>query len=86
MDRGAWWGTVHWVAEPDTTEQLTHTHRTEEILDGARVHFIYSPISCRKQDGAGSPWEAGWLDCPPIPSGSLGASVPATAGLEQIKD
>ena len=44
--------------ESDTTERLTHTH-TIEILDGARAHFLYSPISCRKQDGAGSTGEAG---------------------------
>ena len=25
MDRGAWWVTVHWVAESDMTEQPTHT-------------------------------------------------------------
>ena len=37
---------------------------TIEILDGARAHFLYSPISCRKQDGAGSTWEAGWLPHP----------------------
>ena len=27
MDKGAWWATVHEVAELDTTKQLTHTHR-----------------------------------------------------------
>ena len=26
MDRGAWWVTVHGVAESDMTEQLTHMH------------------------------------------------------------
>ena len=28
MDRGAYWATIHVIAESDITEQLTHTHRT----------------------------------------------------------
>ena len=62
------------------------THTKIEIL-GASVQFICIPSSCRTWDGSGSIWEAGWLVTPPsIPSGILGASVPAIAGLGQIKD
>ena len=29
MDRGAWWATIQWVAESDTTEEIAYTHRTD---------------------------------------------------------
>ena len=31
MENGAWRATVHAVAEPDTNEQLTHTHTHAKI-------------------------------------------------------
>ena len=47
--------------------------------------LICSPISCRKQDGADSTWQAGRVSTlPPTPSGRLGQL--ATVGLGQIKD
>ena len=43
MDRGAWWATVHRVAQSDTTEAIQHTctHTVPEIqLVFIKVHLL----------------------------------------------
>ena len=33
MDRGAWWATVHMVAESDMTEATWYTHFTDDKME-----------------------------------------------------
>ena len=39
MNRGAWWATVRGVTNSDTTEQLPHFHRTDQLYDFAFLNL-----------------------------------------------
>ena len=78
-------GGLHGVAELDTTEQLTHTHRKLKRYLMVQGYTLSTLPSAGSRMGQAAPGRQDGSTAPSIPSGSLGASVPATAGLEQIK-
>ena len=41
VGRGAWWVTIYGVAESDTTEQLTHTHRCLGKVQTMPLHYFW---------------------------------------------
>ena len=44
MDRGAWPVTVHRVAESDTTEQLTHTHKDQQVMKSPVYYLAFVSV------------------------------------------
>ena len=44
MDRGAWPVTVHRVAESDTTEQLTHTQKDQQVMKSPVYYLAFVSV------------------------------------------
>ena len=83
LNRGTWWAIVHGVAESDTTEGLTHTNNWDTWWCKDILYLLFHLL---QEAGWGRKHLGGRMACHTHSSGSLGGSVPATAGLGQIKD
>ena len=84
VDRGAWWATVHRIAELDTTEQLTHTHTMASDFWSSLLlqpcHLIPTSakgkcFSCTHFSGKEGKAQKGQGDCSGSKSASLCLSV-----------
>ena len=75
-DRGAWWATVHWVAELDTTERL-HLHFVSDLSDAPASSLLIAALfimpSCQEDrdwrrhgHGGGSCEEGGMCGWRPV--------------------
>ena len=85
MDRGAWWATVHGIAESDRSQRLTYTHTRAHTHTHTHTQIGFPHASDSKESVCNA-GDLGWILGSQKSSGEGNGYPPLYTSLETFMD